>query len=127
MPGEQGGPSGDLYVDVDLAPDDRFERDGLDLVTRATVSFAEAALGGSIEIELPDDTSVKVEVAPGTQPGEVVTAKGKGAPRLDGRGRGSLQVVVQVEVPKGLSTRASELLRQLEDELAKQRAAAKTG
>ena len=45
MPGHQGGPSGDLYVDIDLAPDERFERDGADLVTRATVSFAEASRG----------------------------------------------------------------------------------
>src|SRR5215468_11817131 len=47
MPGQQGGPPGDLYVDIELAPDDRFERDGADLVTRVVVSFGEAAMGGS--------------------------------------------------------------------------------
>ena len=116
MAGEQGGPAGDLYVDVELLPDERFERDGLDLITRATVSFADAALGGSVEIELPDDTTVKLDVPPGTQPGEVLLAKGKGAPRIDGRGRGALQVVVQVEVPRGLSSRAAELLREFHQE-----------
>jgi molecular chaperone DnaJ len=120
MCGELGGPSGDLYVDVELAPDERFERDGLDLITRATVSFAEAALGSAVELELPDDTKVKLDVPAGTQPGDVLTAKGKGAPRIDGRGRGSLQVVVQVEVPKSLSPRAAELLRDLQEEIAKQ-------
>lgn len=126
LPGQQGGPSGDLYVDIELAPDERFERDGLDLVTRATIPFSEAALGGSLALELPDETSVTVEIPAGTQPGEVVTVKGKGAPRIDGRGRGSLQVLVQVEVPRAVSSRAKELLRELDVELAKGREKAKT-
>ncbi len=117
MPGAQGGPSGDLYVDVDLQQDPRFERDGADLVTRAVVSFASATLGGSADIELPDESRVSVDVPAGTQPGEVITVRGKGMPRVDGRGRGSLQVVVQVEVPKKISARAQELLKELQAEL----------
>jgi molecular chaperone DnaJ len=126
MPGHQGGPPGDLYVDIDLAADERFERDGADLVTRANVSFAEAALGGATTLELPDESAVTVEVPAGTQPGEVITLKGKGLPRIDGRGRGALQVVVQVEVPRGISTRAKDLLRQLDDELTRGREKIKT-
>lgn len=126
MPGHQGGPAGDLYVDVDLAPDERFERDGADLVTRATVSFAEASLGGTSTLQLPDESQVTVEVPAGTQPGEVISLKGKGMPRIDGRGRGALQVVVQVDVPKAMSSRAKELLRELESELARGREKAKT-
>jgi molecular chaperone DnaJ len=72
-----------------------------------------------VAIELPDETTVKVAVPAGTQPGEVIAVKGKGAPRVDGRGRGSLQVIVQVEVPKALSPRAIELLRELHEELAR--------
>ena len=117
MPGAQGGPAGDLYVDIEVAPDERFERDGTDLVTRATVSFAEATLGASTAVILPDESSVTVDVAAGTQPGEVIAVKGKGMPRIDGRGRGTLQVVVQVQVPKGLSARGRELLAELEAEL----------
>jgi len=119
MCGHQGGPPGDLYVDVELASDERFERDGLDLITRATVGFADAALGGSVKIELPDETVVSVDLPAGTQPGSVLTVKGKGAPRIDGRGRGSLQVVVQVEVPKDLTPRARDILRELGAELVK--------
>jgi len=126
MPGQQGAPAGDLYVDVDLAPDERFERDGADLVTRAVVSFAEAALGSSTALELPDESAVTVDVPAGTQPGEVVTLKGKGMPRIDGRGRGALQVVMQVEVPRALSSRAKELLRELDDELVRAREKART-
>ena len=120
MPGSQGGPAGDLYVDIEVAQDERFERDGADLVTRATVSFAEAALGGAIKLDLPDDTHVTVDVPAGTQPGEVITVKNKGAPRLDGRGKGALQVVMQIDVPRRLSSHAKDLLKQLQDELRKE-------
>lgn len=126
MPGQQGAPAGDLYVDVDLAPDERFERDGADLVTRAVVSFAEATLGGSTALELPDESAVTVDVPAGTQPGEVITLKSKGLPRIDGRGRGALQVVMQVEVPRAVSSRAKELIRELDGELARAREKAKT-
>jgi molecular chaperone DnaJ len=126
MPGQQGGPSGDLYVDIEIASDERFERDGADLITRASVSFAEATMGGSTELPLPDETKVTVDVPAGTQPGEVITVKTKGMPRVDGRGRGSLQVVVQVEVPRALTARARELLQELEQELGAAREKAKT-
>jgi molecular chaperone DnaJ len=126
MPGSDGAPPGDLYVDVDLAPDERFERNGLDLITRVPVSFADAALGGSVAIELPDDSTVEVEIPRGTQSGEVITLRGKGVPRIDGRGRGALQLVVQVEVPRDLSPEVQELLRKFQTALEKQREAAKT-
>ena len=126
MPGTLGGPPGDLYVDVELAPDERFERDGLDLITRVTLPFTQAALGTKVDVVMPDESTVHVEVPAGSQPGDVITSKGKGAPRVDGRGRGSLQVVLQVEVPKAVSPRARELLRELEDELAKADGKAKT-
>ncbi|AUX21055.1 molecular chaperone DnaJ [Sorangium cellulosum] len=125
MPGAQGAPPGDLYVDVDLAADERFERDGLDLITRVAVPFVDAALGSSIKLDLPDDTSVDVEIPAGVQPGEVISVKGKGAPRIDGRGRGTLQVIVQVEVPRNLSPAAQELLRQFQAEVAKHHGGAK--
>lgn len=114
MPGAQGGPPGDLFVDVDIAPDANFERDGQDLITRVRVSVAEASLGVTRDIELPDGSTVKVEVSPGTQPGEVVTTRNRGVPRIDGRGRGSLHAIVQVEIPKQVSPRARELLLELD-------------
>jgi molecular chaperone DnaJ len=126
LPGPQGGPPGDLYVDIDVEPHERFERDGLDLITRCTVSFADAALGSTASLELADDTQVTIDIPAGTQPGDVISVKGKGAPRVDGRGKGSLQVVMQIDVPRGLSTRAKELLRELDGELAKEREKAKT-
>lgn len=128
--------AGDLYVEIDVEEDPRFERDGVDVVTRAHVSFANAALGGEIEVPAlePDDVEKKadkpceppkakiapvhtIKLAPGTQPGAVITLKNRGIPRLDGRGRGSLVVVVQVDVPKTLSDKAKTLLQQLDAEL----------
>jgi molecular chaperone DnaJ len=117
LPGPMGGEAGDLYVDVELEQDERFDRDGVDLITRANVSFADASLGTTLTVMWLDDTPLEVELPPGTQPGDVITIKGKGAPRIDGRGRGALHVQVQVEVPRTLSPRAKTLLAELEQEL----------
>ncbi len=119
MPGPAG--AGDLYVEIDLEEDARFERDGADIVTRAHVSVAEAALGAEIEVHAleakNDDAKVSVTIPAGTQPNHVITLKGKGIPRLDGRGRGLLVVEVKVDVPTQLSSRAKELMRELDKEL----------
>jgi molecular chaperone DnaJ len=128
MPGEPGAPPGDLYVDVHVADEEGFERQGYDLVTREQISFADAALGCELELELPDETPVTVDVKSGTQPGTVLTVRNHGFPRLDGRGRGSLHVVIDVAVPRKLTKRARKLLEELDDELNRsgQSAAAKT-
>lgn len=117
VPGPLAGPPGDLYVDVDLEADERFERDGADLITRANVSFSDAALGTKLSIPMYDGSQVDVVIPAGTQPGEVLTVKGKGAPRLDRPGKGSLHILVQVTVPKRVSSRARTLLQELEKEL----------
>jgi molecular chaperone DnaJ len=121
MPGPNGAPAGDLYVEVDIEGDPRFERDGADLVTRVHVPFTEAALGSEIRVPTleadDDEASVPVVLSAGTQSGEIFTVKGRGVPRLDGRGRGSLVVIVQVDVPTALTPRARELLELLDQEL----------
>jgi molecular chaperone DnaJ len=127
MPGPNGSPNGDLYVDVDIPADPRFERQGADLGTRATVTFSQAALGAELEITLPDDSVVKVEIAPGCQPNSVILVRGQGMPRLERNGRGDLHVAVEVQVPKKLSKRAKKLLEELDEELAGDLDQAKTG
>lgn len=124
MPGPPNTPAGDLYVEIEVEEDERFERDGADLVTRVHVSFTEAALGAEVEApalgEPEDDTenpTIPLRIPPGTQSGSVITLKGQGVPRLDGRGRGSLVAVVQVDVPTALSDRAKKLLAELDAEL----------
>jgi molecular chaperone DnaJ len=117
MPGPANTPSGDLYVDVEVEADERFERHGDDLATRAAVTFSQAALGGSVEVELPDGSKVTADVAAGTQPSTVLRIRSQGMPRLDRKGRGDLHVVIGVEVPTKLSKRAKELVVELEEEL----------
>jgi len=123
MPGPPNGQAGDLYVEVDVEEDPRFERDGADLVTRAHVNFTQAALGGEVAVETVAEPGAKegphvpVDIPAGTQSGAVITLKGHGLPRLDGRGRGALIVVIQVDVPKELSDRARALLQELSVEL----------
>jgi molecular chaperone DnaJ len=117
MPGPKGAPSGDLYVDVEIEPHERFERHGDDLGTRIEIPFTEAALGTEIEIELPNQTKLTAEIPAGTQPGAIVTLRSKGMPRLDRGGRGDLHVIVVVTIPKRLSKRAKQLMEELDEEL----------
>jgi molecular chaperone DnaJ len=119
MPGPNGAPAGDLYVDIELEQDEHFQREGHDLVTREQLRFAQAALGAQRKIELPDGVEVKFDVPAGTQPGTVITIKGKGMPVVNQRdARGSLHVVVGVDVPKKLNRKARKLLEQLDQELS---------
>lgn len=117
MPGPANTPAGDLYVDIEVEADEHFERHGNDLGTRLTLSFAEAALGISTKLVLPDEREVLVKVDAGAQPGSVVVVKNEGAPRLDRGGRGDLHVMLGVQVPKKLSKNAKRLLQELEKEL----------
>jgi molecular chaperone DnaJ len=121
MPGPSNAPPGDLYVELDVEDDPRFERDGADLLTRTHVSLTDAALGAEIRVPAleaeDEDITIAVSIPPGTQSGAMFTVKARGIPRLDGRGRGSLVVIVQVEVPTVLTARARELLEALRVEL----------
>jgi molecular chaperone DnaJ len=131
MPGPGGSQAGDLYVETDVEDDPRFERDGADLVARVHVAFTDAALGAEIAVpalEQDDEqATLSVTIPPGTQAGAVLQMRGHGIPRLDGRGRGALVVVVQVDVPTALSQRARQLLEELAAELRPQVATDKDG
>lgn len=114
QPGRRGGPAGHLYVTVQIEADERFARDGNDLVHEAHVSFTQAALGATVKVPtLEGETDLKLPA--GIQPGEHVKVRGQGVPRLDGRGRGDLVCVIQVDVPKKLSAKAKKLLLELQE------------
>src|SRR4051795_2710493 len=114
--GDFGGPPGDLYVQVRVRQDDRFVRDGDDLVTALDVVAPLAALGGRFTVPTLDGDR-EIEVEPATQPGEVVVVPGQGMPRLRGRGRGDLRVVVNVVIPRRLSRDQRRLLEALADSI----------
>jgi molecular chaperone DnaJ len=115
--GERGGPPGDLYVLVHVVPDERFIRDGDDLVTALDVPAPLAALGATLTAPTLDG-AVEVEVDPGTQPGAVLTVGGKGMPRLRRPGRhGDLRVVVNVVIPRKLNKEQRRLAQELADSM----------
>jgi molecular chaperone DnaJ len=117
--GERGGPPGDLYVLVRVTEDERFLRDGSDLVTVVDVPAPAAALGATVTVPTLDGDE-RVEVAAGTQPGAVVTLRGRGMPTI-GRGRrGDQRVVLNVVIPRNLSGRQRELLEELRASLTDQ-------
>ena len=114
--GEHGGPSGDLHVVVRVREDERFLRDGSDLVTVVDVPAPLAALGTTIDVPSLDGP-IPVEVKAGTQPGEEIRLGGRGMPPLQ-RGRtGDLRVIVNVTVPRRLSREQRDLLERLADSL----------
>ena len=109
--GGRGANSGDLFVEVIVDPDPRFERRGHDLVHRTSIGIAEAALGTRIEVPTIEDEPVEIDIPRGTQPGTVMTVPGRGMTILGRRGRGDLVVVVDVEVPRDLDPEEEDLLR----------------
>jgi molecular chaperone DnaJ len=109
--GGRSGQSGDLFVEVMVADDPRFERHDSNLVHRTSIEFAEAALGIRIEVPTIDGEPTPLEIPRGTQPGSLFTIPGYGMTHLGRRRRGDLVVVVDVAVPKSLDAEEEELLR----------------
>lgn len=109
--GPNGGPAGDLYVEVIVADHPVFHREGDDLHCTLTVAMTSAALGTSVPLQTLDGECV-IDVRPGAQPGEVLLLRGQGAARLRSGARGDLHVHLNVEVPTRLSEQEAELLRQ---------------
>lgn len=111
--GRNGGPPGHLYVEVHIEDDPRFRREGCDLVCEVPISFARAALGTEVEIPLLDGGTTRVQIPAGTQPGQALTLRGRGIPRLDGHGRGDLIAVVRVLIPRKLTRKQREQMEEL--------------
>lgn len=110
--GDNGGPPGDLYVDIRVKPHPLFKRDGRNLMCEVPITFAQAALG--TELDIPILTGKHhIAVPSGTQPGEMFRLKSQGMPDPHGGPRGDLLVHFHVEVPKKLNKKQEELLRQL--------------
>jgi molecular chaperone DnaJ len=117
--GEAGAPAGDVYVVVRVREDDRFVREGDDLITALDVPAPLAALGGELEVPTLEDTT-SIELPAGTQPGEVLTLRGHGMPALRRGRRGDLRVVVNVLVPRRMSPEQRELMERLNDSLSEE-------
>ena len=113
--GARGGPSGDLYIFVQLARHEIFQREGTTLFARCPVSFTVAALGGEIEVPGLDGEIHEILIPAGIQSGKQIRKRGAGMPVLQGRGHGDLVVQIDVETPTKLSKRQKEILAEFRD------------
>ncbi|UCE45220.1 MAG: molecular chaperone DnaJ [Methanobacteriota archaeon] len=113
---ENGGPPGDLYIVVHIAPHEVFEREGKNLYIESPITFGEAALGAEIEVPTLKGTAL-VKIPPGTQTGTVFRLKGKGMPDLRGYGDGDEFVGVMVMTPTKLNAEQKEMLRRFTDSI----------
>lgn len=117
--GEGAGRSGDLYVLIRVADDERFSRDGDDLVTVVGIDATEAMLGATVTVPTLEGER-EVTVPPGTQPGEQIVLRGAGLPALHERRRGDQRLVFKVIVPRNLSAEQQEIARSLADTIGEQ-------
>jgi molecular chaperone DnaJ len=114
--GEPGAPAGDLYVEVAVAEDERFSREGTELMHVVSIPATEAMLGTTVTVPTLEGEQ-EVELPAGTQPGHGETLKGLGLPRLGGHRRGNQRVVVDVLVPTNLSDEQREVAERLNESI----------
>ena len=113
--GMRGGPSGDLYIFIEVADHELFDRDGPNLFCRVPVAMSAAALGGTIEVPTIDGGRGRVQIPAGSQSGRQMRLRGKGMPPLRGGGVGDMIIELAVETPVNLTSRQKELLREFEE------------
>lgn len=124
--GRNGGPNGDLYVTVSVAKHKLFNRDGMNIYYDIPITFAEAALGAKINIATLEGEE-EYNIPEGTQPGTVFTLKNRGVTEIRGSRRGNLSFRAVVEVPKNLSSKQKELLREFAETCSDKNNAQKKG
>lgn len=108
-PGKNGGPSGDLYINIRVSSHKLFNRKGFDIYIEEHISFGKASFGTELKVATVDG-DVKYKVPAGTQSGTVFRLKGKGVPRVNGHGRGDEYVKIIVDIPKSLNEKQKEAL-----------------
>jgi molecular chaperone DnaJ len=112
QPGENGGPNGNLFIEIEVHPHKFFRRKSDDILLDLKVNIAQAVLGADVEVPTLDGNA-KLNIPPGTQPGKVFNLRGKGVPHVRGSGRGDQRVIVNVEMPTKLSAEQRTLFEQL--------------
>lgn len=109
--GARGGPEGDLYIFITVAPHPFFKREGANIHCRVPIKFTTASLGGTVEVPTLDGSSVKVTIPEGTQNGHQFRLKGKGMSILRSAARGDMYIHASIETPVNLNKKQKDLLR----------------
>ncbi len=112
--GMRGGPTGDLYIFIEVEDHPLFQRDGIDLFCQVPVSMATAAIGGDVEVPTIDGGRSRVKVPEGSQSGRQMRLRGKGMPALRGGNTGDMFIELAVETPVNLTSKQKELLNEFE-------------
>jgi molecular chaperone DnaJ len=112
--GVRGGPTGDLYIFIEVLDHEIFERDGPNIYCRIPVSMTQAALGGEVEVPTIDGGKSRVKIPSGSQSGTQMRLKGKGMPGLRSSAKGDLFLEISVETPVNLTAKQKELLKEFE-------------
>ncbi|NMB90288.1 MAG: molecular chaperone DnaJ [Chloroflexi bacterium] len=112
QPGVNGGPNGNLYIEIKVKAHKFFRRRQNDILLDLNINLAQAVLGAEIEVPTVEGKS-NLKVPAGTQPGKIFTLKGKGVPHVRGSGRGDQHVIVNIEIPTRITTEQRQLFEQL--------------
>jgi curved DNA-binding protein len=111
QPGLNGGPNGDLYIDIKILDHPLFKRGGDDLYLTKEIKFTDAALGTEIEVPTVDKKTLKLKIPAGTQGNAKFRLKGYGMPHMQEKGRGDAYVVINISVPKALTKSQKDILK----------------
>lgn len=117
-PGVQGGPAGDLYLNINVVPHPIFARDGNDIYIDKSITFTQAVLGTSIDVSTIDGTIKRIKIPAGAQNGTKIRMKGYGAPALRGSGttKGDQYVKISIQVPRKITDKQLQLIKKLSEE-----------
>ncbi len=116
LPGRNGGPEGDLYLNIHIQPHHIFKREGDDIFVDFSIKYSQAVMGASIDIPTMSGPFKRIKIPPGTQDGTKIRLKGFGVPHFREGGKGDQYVKISIAVPKKPNEKQTELIKKLADE-----------
>jgi curved DNA-binding protein len=115
-PGINGGPAGDLYLNITVLPHPIYARDGKDLYVDKTITYSQAVLGTTIEVPVLEGPSKRIKIPAGTQINTKIRMKGYGVPGLKGESKGDQYVKILIDIPRALTDKQVQLIKKLSEE-----------
>jgi curved DNA-binding protein len=113
QPGLNGGPNGDLFIQIKVLDHPLFKREGDNLLLKIDIKYSEAVLGSEIEIPTIDKKTLRLKIPPGTQDNSKFRLKGYGMPQMKLKARGDTYVTINISIPKKLDKKQKELIKEI--------------